>query len=79
MDKKLRELIQNENDANNKLEYAQDDYSIDFNIDVLNAASAVTSAYINFKRAEQEYNKIIKERDEYYRLLNDLEINKNMN
>ena len=66
-------------EANNKLDYAQDDYSIDFNIDVLNAATEVTSAYVNYKKAEQEYNKIIKERDAYCDLLNNLEINKNVN
>ena len=78
MDEKLKQLIENENEANNKLDYAQDDYSIDFNIDVLNAATEVTSAYVNYKKAEQEYNKIIKERDAYYDLLNNFEIKRSV-
>lgn len=79
MDDKLRELINNENEANNRLDYAKDDYSIDININVLNAASEATGAYIEYKRAEQEYIRAVRETDEYCRTLSNLGINKNIN
>ena len=79
LDEKLRELINKENEANNRLDYADDDYSIDININVLNTASNVTVSYIEYKRAEQEYLRAVKERDLYCQLLKSVEINKNIN
>jgi len=69
MDEKLRELINNQNEANVKLDYADHDFLIDLSMETLNAAKDVTSTYIKYKKAEEKYNNAIDKRNRYLKAI----------
>jgi hypothetical protein len=55
MDETLRQLIMREDEARCSLDYAIESYEVKRAIEQLNKAMAVTSAYLEFKKREHEY------------------------
>ena len=68
MDKILAELIENEVEAEGRLDYSDTEFEYAINADTLNKAKQAKESYLNYKKAEAEYNSALDYRDRYFKI-----------
>ena len=69
MDQILAELINNEVEAEGRLDYCATEFEERLNNEILTKAKELTNAYILYKKKEQEYNKAFDCRSNIYHVL----------
>ena len=73
MDQILANLIENENEAEGRLDYCSTEFERELNLDLLEKARKLINAYINYKKLEAEYITAFDCRNNIYHAMSQVE------